>query len=158
MTARVAKSSKPGARPRGPFEGKRKTLTTRITEKTRESLEKAAQEADRSLSQEIELRLEQSFLEDGFLGGPENATAAKLVGPILQDPEVRTGKSWREDKNTYYGAVVAVLAIMRLLGPRDVLHPKMAFDKDPGRLDEHIISDSIDAVAKIAVVRKSQGK
>ncbi len=155
MTARVAKSSKPGARPRGPFEGKRKTLTTRITEKTRESLEKAAQEADRSLSQEIELRLEQSFLEDGFLGGPENATAAKLVGPILQDVEARTGKSWREDKNTYYGAVAAVLAIMRVLGPEDVPQPKMAFDEDPDA-DEHIIFGSIDAAVQIAAGKKSQ--
>ncbi len=50
-----------GPRPRGPFADKRKTLTTRITENTRLRLEEAAAETGRSLSQEIELRLQRSF-------------------------------------------------------------------------------------------------
>ena len=139
--------------------GKRRgaSMGFRPTPGIREKLVEAARANGRSMSQEVEARLEQSFLGDAFLGGLGNATAAKLIGPILEDVETRTGKSWREDKNTYYGAVVAVLAIMRVLGPRDVPHPKMAFDTDPD-LDEHIISSSIDAVAKIAAGRENQRK
>ena len=136
---------------------RRKTTSTRITPETRARLDEAAVQSGRSLAQEMEFRLEQSFLGDEFLGGPENATAAKLVGPILQDVEARTGRSWREDKNTYYGAVAAVLAIMRVLGPRDVPQPKMAFDEDADA-DEHIIFGSIDAAVKIAAGKKSQRK
>ena len=58
----VKKAGRPGPRPRGPYADKRKTLTTRITTKTRERLDAAAKATDRSLSQEIEFRLEQSFL------------------------------------------------------------------------------------------------
>ena len=55
---------KRGPRPRGPYAYKRKTLSTRITAETRKRLDMAAEASGRSLSQEIELRLEQSFLID----------------------------------------------------------------------------------------------
>ena len=58
-------AKRPGPRPRGPFADKRRTLTTRITERTRVGLEKAAAASDRSLSQEIEFRLEQTLQMDG---------------------------------------------------------------------------------------------
>lgn len=67
MTDRQKKRAKPGPRPRGPFADKRKTLTTRITERTRRRIEEAAKETDRSLSQEIEFRLERSISEEDYL-------------------------------------------------------------------------------------------
>ncbi len=60
--ASANQKKRPGPAPRGPFTGKRKTLTTRITEGMRNQLEAAAKANDRSLSQDIEFRLEQSFL------------------------------------------------------------------------------------------------
>lgn len=90
---------RPGPKPRGPFQDKRKTLTTRITEDTRARLDAAAQQTGRSLSQEIELRLEKSFLLDdlcllsrGAVKAPEKQAASKickgcerkfLVGPAV---------------------------------------------------------------------------
>ena len=62
-TMDAKRARRPGPKPRGPFEGKRQTLTTRITDATRSKLEAASRDADRSLSQEIEFRLEQSFRE-----------------------------------------------------------------------------------------------
>ena len=59
--------TRPGPKPRGPFQDKRKTMTTRITESTRIRLDEAAQAADRSLSQEIEYRLVQSFETDNLV-------------------------------------------------------------------------------------------
>ena len=56
-----------GAKPRGPYERKRRTLTTRITEETRQGLEAAAGDSDRSLSQEIEFRLDRSIHVDDVL-------------------------------------------------------------------------------------------
>lgn len=48
---------------------RRKTFTTRITAKTRALLEQAAAESGRSLSQEIELRLEKSFWREHYERG-----------------------------------------------------------------------------------------
>ena len=56
-----------GSKPRGPYERKRRTLTTRITEETRQGLEAAASDSDRSLSQEIEFRLDRSIHVDDVL-------------------------------------------------------------------------------------------
>ena len=58
--------TKPGAKPRGPFEDRRKTFTTRITAETRAQLDAAAAHSGRSLSQEIELRLVLSFERDSW--------------------------------------------------------------------------------------------
>lgn len=57
----MAAGRRRGPKPQGPFEDKRRTLSTRITEETRSRLDDAARVSGRSLSQEIEFRLEQSF-------------------------------------------------------------------------------------------------
>ena len=136
---------------------RRKTTSTRMTPEIRARLEEAAAQSGRSLAQEIELRVDQSFLADEFLGGPGNATAAKLVGLILQDVEARTGKSWREDKDTYYGAFSAVATVLRVLGPQDVPQPEIRFDEDTGA-DEHIVFGAIKAARKLATGGKRRGK
>ncbi len=48
-----------------PSKDKRPVLTTRITQKTRDLLEEAVLVSGRSLSQEIEIRLEKSFWSGG---------------------------------------------------------------------------------------------
>ncbi len=67
MTTQAAKSSRPGPKPRGPFIDKRKTMSTRLTSKTRAQLDAAAAQSGRSLSQEIELRLVLSFERDNWV-------------------------------------------------------------------------------------------
>ncbi len=84
-------------------------LKARMKEPLRAKLEAAATAKGVSLNAEMVHRLEQSFLADDFLGGPENAIAVRLVGPILQDVETLTGKSWRKDKNPYYGAAARII-------------------------------------------------
>lgn len=85
-----SQKKRPGPKPRGPFSDKRKTITLRITQATRERLEQACQESGRSLAQESELRLDRSFLDDsarhqlkndGF-GNEHNYRLAKLWGGI----------------------------------------------------------------------------
>ena len=77
--AKQPKKRGPGRPARGPYTDKRKTLTTRITADMRQALEDAAAKADRSLSQEIELRLEQSFRVGDLFGGGQNLAEAADV-------------------------------------------------------------------------------
>jgi hypothetical protein len=61
-----------GRKPKGPISGKSAWLSTRISNDTRQRLDQAAKQNDRSLSQEIELRLRRSFAEkvsDPYLKG-----------------------------------------------------------------------------------------
>jgi hypothetical protein len=67
-------------------EGKKSPLNMRTTAALREKLEEAAGESGRSLVQEVEYRLEQSFAMDALLGGkyselPRLITLAMMLGP-----------------------------------------------------------------------------
>ena len=95
------KRLRPGPRPRGPFQDKRKTLTTRITERTRKGLEEAAAAEDRSLSQEIEFRLEESFRRDREFGGRELRGLFHMMTGAAEIIEDRTGKTFSEDVETF---------------------------------------------------------
>jgi hypothetical protein len=73
-----------GPQPRGEFEDKRRTLTTRITDITRQRLEAASRTNGRSLSQEIEWRLERSFEQQGALREAMDLWCGrKLAGLLL---------------------------------------------------------------------------
>jgi hypothetical protein len=91
--------------PKGPFENKRYTLTTRITEDTRRALEAAAQRSGRSLSQEIEGRLEQSLRdsqnENLRFGDLFAQNLFQLMAAVLPFIEARTGSSWHSDYDTF---------------------------------------------------------
>ncbi len=104
--------AKPGPKPRGPFEGKRKTLTTRITEETRERLEQAAESTGRSLSQEIELRLERAFLEEHAkfeeFGGEGIYRFMKVLAAVVGVVEHRVGKKFDEDPYTRSQAIITL--------------------------------------------------
>ena len=99
------KPRKPGPPPHGPFEEKRKTLTTRITQELRERLEGAAEKTGRSLSQEIELRLEHSFALDSeryaLFGGMVLYRVMALLATVINLVEEQTGKKWTKDPRTY---------------------------------------------------------
>jgi hypothetical protein len=120
MSPPEKKSAKrPGPRPQGPYADKRKTLTTRITERTRARLDEAAAVSDRSLSQEIEFRLERSFLdEDGLnreFGGADNYRVSKLLFAVVPIIEAGTGRSWREHGPTFNQVASAWATILEVL-------------------------------------------
>jgi hypothetical protein len=81
-----------GPKPQGPFEYKRRMLTTRITDDIRTKLDAAARAAGRSLSQEVEMRLESSFQAAGQLRealelslGPQVAALVLMMGLAMRD-------------------------------------------------------------------------
>ncbi|HLJ20064.1 MAG TPA: hypothetical protein VKU84_07695, partial [Stellaceae bacterium] len=93
---------RPGPRPKGPFEDKRATLTTRITQETRDKLDASAVAAGRSLSQEIEFRLESSFAADEVFGGARAAALFRMLAGAAKDIEARLGSGgWLEDFATF---------------------------------------------------------
>ncbi len=105
MARRQIRPKKRGPRPQGPFEDKRRTLSTRITDETRTKLEGAREATGRSLSQEIEFRLDASFRDDGHLtetfGGvvPLKLMRA-LAGFAAVTSKVRD-KDWLRDQSVF---------------------------------------------------------
>jgi hypothetical protein len=89
---------RPGPKPRGPFDDKRKTLTTRITEETRTKLEAATAATGRSLSQEIEFRLERSFQTEEAISAAGPRTQA-LLRALANQTRLWKGEpdSWLDD-------------------------------------------------------------
>jgi TraY domain len=87
----------PRMRPRG--QAKRHPLNMRTTEAIRRQLEQAAEVSGRSLAQEVEYRLEQSFnvareneLTSVLLGGDDNAKLLQLIASAVRF------KPWQGEK------------------------------------------------------------
>ncbi len=91
---------------------RRKTTSTRITPETRAKLEATAAQSGRSLAQEIEFRLEQSFEGDEAFGGRQLRALFSLFGYAAVLIEQETGKSCFKDWNTW----VAALGVWTHLG------------------------------------------
>lgn len=80
---------------------KRWILSIRTTAEGRDRLRKAADDNGRSLSDEIETRLQASFQRDDTYGGFANAAFVNLLGSLIRDAEAESGKPWRTDHATW---------------------------------------------------------
>jgi len=90
-----------GRKPRGEFKGKTATLATRVTPKTRADLERAAQKSGRSLSQEVEHRLDGSIRRDREHDRKRHVRAlAEAVALVTERVEGATEKRWLDDTFT----------------------------------------------------------
>lgn len=142
MADAAATKGKPGPKPRGPFENKRRTLTTKITELTRRSLEDAAAATDRSLSQEIEFRLERSFLtdearrdrEERAYGGAHTHALLRLLGDTIKGVEIQTSGTWTEDQYTFDQVRLGIQTFL------DALRPTESDDDQPRMIDRFVDS------------------
>lgn len=108
-----------------PGEGKRVPLNMRTTREVRTKLELVAADSGRSLVQEVEHRLEQSFKEDESVGGMRLRALLLLFGTAARLVEHETGKSLFEDWNTW----VAVQAAWRRLGVQFGTQPSKKYRK-----------------------------
>jgi hypothetical protein len=106
-----------GRKPSGEYKGKTATLTTRIAPDTRESLDKAARESGRSLSQEIEHRLRRSLHAVESTGEKHNRALGRLIIDVAEMVEAITGARWRTDVFTHETLRVAVNIIIDRLAP-----------------------------------------
>ena len=137
MADATAKKGKPGPKPRGPFKNKRRTLTTKITESTRRNLEDAAAATGRSLSQEIEFRLDESLLEDDArrdreeraYGGAHTHALLRLLGDTIKGIEMQTSGTWTEDRYTFDQVRLGIQTFL------DALRPPESDDDRPRLID-----------------------
>ena len=91
-----APTSKPARRGRPPLksgEAKRASFNTRLRNALKEHLEESARAAGRSLSEEIETRLERSFDRTESLGGLEYEALFQMMAAAARVIEARLGRS-----------------------------------------------------------------
>jgi hypothetical protein len=96
VSAMGAATSKPARRGRPPLksgEAKRASFNTRLRNVLKEHLEESARAAGRSLSEEIESRLERSFDRTESLGGREYEALFQMMAAAARVIEARLGRS-----------------------------------------------------------------
>ena len=107
----------PGGRPPQNAVAKRAAISLRVTPSLREKSEFAAKAAGRSLTQEIEFRLEASFRDDAreLLDppGPRTVLFMRKLQAVISLIESWTGKNWADDGAT---STVVKRAIDKLIG------------------------------------------
>ncbi|QNP43754.1 Arc family DNA-binding protein [Sphingomonas daechungensis] len=99
-------------------EPKRHVVTMRMSETMRERINGAATANGRSVSQEIESRLERSLQDEMLLGGSETTILAKLVIGAVALIETESGKPWNEDRMTWEAVNSAVRTILTSFQPQ----------------------------------------
>ena len=114
------KDRRGGSKPQGPYHGKSRWLSTRITPGLRERLDRAAALSERSLSQEIERRLDRSFRDqdavvDAF-GGTHNYAVMRVLGSAIGAAETIKGTTWVEDLDLFREIEAMVLKILAAYG------------------------------------------
>jgi hypothetical protein len=102
---------------KSPAEPKRNNLTFRVRGDLRERLSNAAALAQRSISEEIEFRLERSFAEADVLarafGGRTLADFVRALGIGLQIIQAKTGDAAIEESETSVEIAVMLAKIIR---------------------------------------------
>lgn len=91
---------------------KRHVLSIRTTEEGRLKLERAAKFNGRSMSEEIDRRLEQSFAKDERAGGIYNAIFLDRLAATIRDIEASTGQEWPKNEFTWWGVKRAILSAL----------------------------------------------
>ena len=76
-----------------------------------------AHRSGRSVSQEIESRLELSFQEERILGGKSTALLSKLISSTIGLIEQETERDWTEDRMTWEAVNAAVQRIISWFQP-----------------------------------------
>lgn len=111
--------------------GKRASFNTRLRDEVKVRLEQAAVVAGRSLSEEIEHRLERSLSDEDMrfqaFGGATRYFEAQMLASAVTAVENQTGQGWRSDRRTYREVKAVIAGILDALAPetplRDVGEP-----------------------------------
>ena len=119
-----AAKKRPGPAPRGEYADKRSVLSTRITADLRDRLENAAKKSGRTLSQEIENRLRQTFVEEQQMidrfGSERTARVLQVVANVLEG--VRNHENpdaeWLDDRRTFDVGLDAIHWALEAVGPK----------------------------------------
>lgn len=91
---------------------KRTTLSLRATPDLLARLDAAIAANGRSLAQELENRVEQTFQAEDALGGSRTAPILRAMADMIKHAEAKTGESWLDDYATWQ---VVSRAVVRTL-------------------------------------------
>jgi hypothetical protein len=113
---------KRGPQPRGPYPGRRSVTSWRMRPETRDRLERAAEKSGRSMSQEIEDRLQRTFEDDKAMesfGGERIYAVMRLFSLVIDATRPRrvSREAWLEDPLLFDRAVKGIAALLELIRP-----------------------------------------
>jgi hypothetical protein len=116
MPRRAAKSRKSSA-----VSGKRYPLNMRTTFEARQELERAAAASGRSLAQEVEHRLNRSFVEDGkiaeMFGDRRTFVLMQMMAQAVHFGHTPSNPTWLDDPIEFEKAISAALRILEAVQP-----------------------------------------
>jgi hypothetical protein len=125
-----------GPAPKGEYGGKSSVLSTRITADLRDWLEKASKRSGRTLSQEIENRLRETFREEKELtdrfGTYRTALVLQVVALVLnamRNPE-NPKAEWLDDPQAFQLAKDAINHTLEAIRPKRPINPFVAAGLD----------------------------
>ena len=130
MGPKGQQTTKSRGRPRLPDDqAKRASFTTRLRGELKQRLEEEAQIARRSLSEEIEFRLETSVLSqdarERLFGGNHNVALAQILGSSVALIETVRGTTWVADSETCEAVRKSVpMVLEKVLDALQVEQPK----------------------------------
>ena len=107
----------PGRPRKRPLDAGRRNVTFRVKDETYEQITTAAAAAGRSISEEIEARIDGSFSEPDLqnrLGSIENLRLVLAIGDAISLVETVSRRKWVEDEETLAMVRVAVSSVMDL--------------------------------------------
>lgn len=105
-------------RPAKPDAEKRQQIGVRTSPELKESLEEAAGANGRSVAQEAEYRLQQSFVDDKLFGSSNLKTVMLALTFQMWRIENRTGKSIMEDRVTSLACAIEAEGFLRAVRPK----------------------------------------
>ncbi len=144
------KSSKPkmGRPLLPPGKRRRPSMGFRPTPTMRSKLEEAAGANGRAMSQEIEARLEQSFIGDGVIHHMfgfdlGSMMALRALADAIAKIERGAGKSWREDWTAREQVRAAFEAILEVFGPQHPAENRLT-PQGRARVEKRALRNQID--------------
>ena len=128
-------------RPRLPdHERKLHSIAFRPDQMLRDLLEASAARADRSMAQEVQHRLLQSYRDDdqrkSDFGNEENYRVFATLGRTVQLMDQRAGKRWLNDKQAFEDAVAQINTLLAGITPMPPIRGIMDINRIPLREDD----------------------
>jgi hypothetical protein len=110
-----------GPAPRGEYVGKSSVFSTRITPDLRKKLEQAAKRSGRSVSQEVESRLDRTFTEDDAIadrfGDRRTYVLMRMMADAIHFGHKRGNPLWLESPLEFEKAISAALLVLEAIRP-----------------------------------------
>ena len=110
---------KPRGRPRHGDDAKTASLRITTTPEMRDLVVRVARESGRSVTQEVEHRLSESFELRGSAKSVTDAPLLTQIAGLIAMVESRTGLSWKEDQATFEAVARGVVRLVERRDPQD---------------------------------------